>query len=136
SAREWRMSASRRDDGWAKHFVGLSTNAEEVAKFGIDPANMFEFWDWVGGRYSCDSAIGLSLMISIGPDHFRDMLAGFHTIDEHFRTAPIEENVPMLLGLLSVWYRNFLGAQCTAVLPYSQHLRLFPAYLQQLEMES
>jgi glucose-6-phosphate isomerase len=114
----------------------VSTNADEVAKFGIDTDNMFEFWDWVGGRYSYDSAIGLSLMISIGPEHFREMLAGFHTIDEHFRTAPIEENVPILLGLLSVWYRNFLGAQCTAVLPYSQHLRLFPAYLQQLEMES
>ena len=136
TARDWCVNALGSDDAVAKHFVAVSTNAEEVAKFGIDTANMFEFWDWVGGRYSYDSAIGLSLMISIGPDHFREMLAGFHTIDEHFRTAPIEENAPILVGLLSVWYRNFLGAQCTAVLPYSQHLRLFPAYLQQLEMES
>jgi glucose-6-phosphate isomerase len=136
TARDWCVNALGSEDAVAKHFVAVSTNAEEVAKFGIDTANMFEFWDWVGGRYSYDSAIGLSLMISIGPDHFREMLAGFHTIDEHFRTTPIEENVPILLGLLSVWYRNFLGSQCTAVLPYSQHLRLFPAYLQQLEMES
>jgi len=136
TARDWCVNALGSDDAVAKHFVAVSTNAEEVAKFGIDTANMFEFWDWVGGRYSYDSAIGLSLMISIGPDHFRDMLAGFHAIDEHFRTAPVEQNAPMLLGLLSVWYRNFLGAQSTAVLPYSQHLRLFPAYLQQLEMES
>ena len=136
TARDWCVNALGSDAAVAKHFVAVSTNADEVAKFGIDTANMFEFWDWVGGRYSYDSAIGLSLMISIGPDNFRDMLAGFHTIDEHFRTAPIEQNAPMLLGLLSVWYRNFLGAQSTAVLPYSQHLRLFPAYLQQLEMES
>jgi glucose-6-phosphate isomerase len=136
TARDWCVHALGSEDAVAKHFVAVSTNAEEVAKFGIDTDNMFEFWDWVGGRYSYDSAIGLSLMISIGPDNFRDMLAGFHTIDEHFRTTPIEENAPMLLGLLSVWYRNFLGAQSTAVLPYSQHLRLFPAYLQQLEMES
>jgi glucose-6-phosphate isomerase len=136
TARDWCVNALGADEAVAKHFVAVSTNADEVAKFGIDTANMFEFWDWVGGRYSYDSAIGLSLMISIGPDHFREMLAGFHTIDEHFRTAPIEQNAPMLLGLLSVWYRNFLGAQSTAVLPYSQHLRLFPAYLQQLEMES
>jgi len=136
TARDWCVNALGSEDAVAKHFVAVSTNAEEVAKFGIDTDNMFEFWDWVGGRYSYDSAIGLSLMVSIGPDHFRDMLAGFHTIDQHFRTTPIEENAPMLLGLLSVWYRNFLGAQSTAVLPYSQHLRLFPAYLQQLEMES
>ena len=136
TARDWSVKALGSDAAVAKHFVAVSTNAEEVAKFGIDTANMFEFWDWVGGRYSYDSAIGLSLMVLIGADHFREMLAGFHTIDEHFRTAPIEQNAPMLLGLLSVWYRNFLGAQCTAVLPYSQHLRLFPAYLQQLEMES
>ena len=136
TARDWCVNALGSDDAVAKHFVAVSTNADEVAKFGIDTANMFEFWDWVGGRYSYDSAIGLSLMVLIGPDHFREMLAGFHTIDEHFRTAPIEQNAPMLLGLLSVWYRNFLGAQSNAVLPYSQHLRLFPAYLQQLEMES
>jgi glucose-6-phosphate isomerase len=136
TARDWCVNALGSEDAVAKHFVAVSTNAEEVAKFGIDTDNMFEFWDWVGGRYSYDSAIGLSLMISIGSEHFREMLSGFHTIDEHFRTAPIEENAPILLGLLSVWYRNFLGAQCTAVLPYSQHLRLFPAYLQQLEMES
>jgi glucose-6-phosphate isomerase len=136
TARNWCVHALGSDDAVAKHFVAVSTNADEVAKFGIDTANMFEFWDWVGGRYSYDSAIGLSLMIAIGPEHFREMLAGLHTIDEHFRTAPIEQNAPMLLGLLSVWYRNFLGAQSTAVLPYSQHLRLFPAYLQQLEMES
>ena len=136
TARDWCVNALGSEHAVAKHFVAVSTNADEVAKFGIDTANMFEFWDWVGGRYSYDSAIGLSLMVLIGPEHFREMLAGFHTIDEHFRTAPIEQNAPMLLGLLSVWYRNFLGAQSTAVLPYSQHLRLFPAYLQQLEMES
>jgi glucose-6-phosphate isomerase len=136
SARRWIVDRLGSDAAVANHFVAVSTNAEEVAKFGIDTANMFEFWDWVGGRYSYDSAIGLSLMIAIGPDHFRDMLTGFRAVDEHFRTAPIEANAPMLLGLLTVWYRNFLGAQSTAVLPYSQHLRLFPAYLQQLEMES
>ncbi len=120
----------------AKHFVAVSTNAEGVSKFGIDTANMFEFWDWVGGRYSMDSAIGLSTMLAIGPDNFRDMLAGFHEIDEHFRTAPFESNLPVLLGLLSVWYNDFFGAQTVAVLPYEQYLKRFPAYLQQLTMES
>ena len=136
TAREWSVNGLGSDDAVAKHFVAVSTNADEVAKFGIDTANMFEFWDWVGGRYSYDSAIGLSLMVSIGPDHFRDMLAGFHTIDEHFRTAPIEAERADAARSARVWYRNFLGAQSTAVLPYSQHFRLFPAYLQQLEMES
>ena len=116
--------------------MAVSTNAERVAGFGIDPANMFEFWDWVGGRYSFDSAIGLSLMVAIGPGAFREMLAGFHAIDEHFRTAPFERNLPVLLGLLGVWYGNFFGAETTAVLPYSQYLQRFPAYLQQLDMES
>jgi glucose-6-phosphate isomerase len=120
----------------AKHFVAVSTNAEKVADFGIDTANMFGFWDWVGGRYSFTSAIGLSLMVAIGPEHYRDMLDGFHTIDEHFRTAPYEENLPALLGLISVWYVDFFGAQTQAVLPYSQYLSRFPAYLQQLCMES
>jgi glucose-6-phosphate isomerase len=120
----------------AKHFVAVSTNAAEVAKFGIDPANMFEFWDWVGGRYSMDSAIGLSTMIAIGPEHFRAMLDGFHQMDEHFRTAPFERNLPVLMGLLALWYNNFFGAQTTAVLPYEQYLKRFPAYLQQLTMES
>ena len=114
----------------------MSTNAEEVAKFGIDTANMFEFWDWVGGRYSFDSAIGLSLMVAIGPDAFRDMLAGFHAMDAHFKTAPIESNLPMLLGLVGIWYNNFFGAETVAVLPYSQYLAHLPAYFQQLEMES
>jgi glucose-6-phosphate isomerase len=114
----------------------LSTNAEKVTEFGIDPDNMFEFWDWVGGRYSYDSAIGLSLMIAVGPDRFREMLDGFHTVDEHFRTAPAESNVPLLLGLLGVWYGNFHGAQSHAVLPYSHYLSKFTAYLQQLDMES
>jgi glucose-6-phosphate isomerase len=136
TARAWIVDQLGSDDAVARHFVAVSTNATEVEKFGIDTANMFEFWDWVGGRYSVDSAIGLSLMVAIGPDHFRDLLAGFHTLDEHFRTAPLESNAPILLGLLEVWYRNFLAAQSTAVLPYSEHLRLFPAYLQQLEMES
>ena len=120
----------------ARHFVAVSTNAEEVSKFGIDTANMFGFWDWVGGRYSMDSAIGLSTMIAIGPDNFRAMLAGFHAMDEHFRTAPFERNLPVLLGLLTVWYTDFFGAETVAVLPYDQYLKRFPAYLQQLTMES
>ena len=120
----------------AQHFVAVSTNAAEVAKFGIDTANMFEFWDWVGGRYSMDSAIGLSTMLAIGPDHFRAMLDGFHEMDEHFRTAPFARNLPVLMGLLGVWYNNFFGAQTVAVLPYEQYLKRFPAYLQQLTMES
>ncbi len=120
----------------ARHFVAVSTNAEEVSKFGIDTANMFEFWDWVGGRYSMDSAIGLSTMIAIGPENFRAMLAGFHEMDVHFRTAPLERNLPVLLGLLTVWYTDFLGAETIAVLPYDQYLKRFPAYLQQLTMES
>ena len=120
----------------AKHFVAVSTNAAEVTKFGIDTANMFEFWDWVGGRYSMDSAIGLSTMLAIGPDNFRAMLDGFHQMDEHFRTAPFERNLPVLMGLLGVWYNDFFGAQTVAVLPYEQYLKRFPAYLQQLTMES
>ncbi len=136
SARRWSLDALKDEAAVAKHFVAVSTNAEEVAKFGIDTANMFEFWDWVGGRYSYDSAIGLSLMVAIGPDHFRAMLDGFHAMDEHFRTAPLERNLPVLLGLLGVWYNNFLGAQTHAVLPYDQYLWRFSAYLQQLDMES
>jgi glucose-6-phosphate isomerase len=120
----------------AKHFVAVSTNAERVSKFGIDTANMFGFWDWVGGRYSLDSAIGLSLMVAIGPDAFGEMLAGFHAMDVHFRTAPFEANLPVLLGLFTVWYTDFFGAQTQAVLPYAQYLKRFPAYLQQLTMES
>jgi len=120
----------------AKHFVAVSTNAQEVAKFGVDTANMFGFWDWIGGRYSMDSAIGLSTMIAIGADNFRAMLAGFHEMDEHFRTAPFERNLPVLMGLLSVWYNNFFGAQTVGVMPYQQYLKRFPAYLQQLAMES
>ena len=120
----------------AKHFVAVSTNAAEVSKFGIDTANMFGFWDWVGGRYSMDSAIGLSTMLAIGPENFRAMLAGFHQMDEHFRTAPFERNLPVLMGLLAVWYNDFFGAQTVAVLPYEQYLKRFPAYLQQLTMES
>jgi glucose-6-phosphate isomerase len=116
--------------------VAVSTNAAEVAKFGIDTANMFEFWDWVGGRYSYDSAIGLSLMIAIGPEHFRDMLAGFHAMDEHFRTAPFERNLPVLLALLGIWYNNFFGAETVAILPYDHYLDRFSAYLEQLDMES
>ena len=116
--------------------MAVSTNAQEVAKFGIDTANMFGFWDWVGGRYSMDSAIGLSTMLAIGPEHFRAMLNGFHAMDEHFRTAPFERNLPVLMGLLAVWYTNFFGAQTVAVLPYDQYLKRFPAYLQQLAMES
>jgi glucose-6-phosphate isomerase len=137
SAREWLLSGLNHDkSAIARHFVAVSTNAEEVAKFGIDTANMFGFWDWVGGRYSMDSAIGLSTMIAIGPDNFRAMLDGFHEIDEHFRTAPFERNLPVLMGLLAVWYNNFFGAQTVAVLPYEQYLKRFPAYLQQLTMES
>ncbi|MER6960797.1 glucose-6-phosphate isomerase [Streptomyces sp. NPDC000618] len=136
SARTWLLAALADDEAVAKHFVALSTNAEKVADFGIDTVNMFEFWDWVGGRYSYDSAIGLSLMIAIGPDRFREMLDGFHLVDEHFRTAPAESNVPLLLGLLGVWYGNFHDAQSHAVLPYSHYLSKFAAYLQQLDMES
>ncbi|MFJ6853158.1 glucose-6-phosphate isomerase [Streptomyces sp. NPDC091271] len=137
SARDWLLTELRAgQDAVAKHFVALSTNAEKVADFGIDTANMFEFWDWVGGRYSYDSAIGLSLMIAIGPDRFREMLDGFHLVDEHFRTAPAEENAPLLLGLLGIWYGQFFDAQSHAVLPYSHYLSKFTAYLQQLDMES
>ncbi|MGW6919517.1 glucose-6-phosphate isomerase [Kitasatospora sp. NPDC054939] len=137
SAKNWLLTELQADtDAVAKHFVALSTNAEGVADFGIDTANMFEFWDWVGGRYSYDSAIGLSLMIAIGPDAFREMLDGFHLVDEHFRTAPPEQNVPLLLGLLGVWYGAFFDAQAHAVLPYSHYLSKFTAYLQQLDMES
>ncbi len=136
-ARRWLLEGLGGDeDAVAKHFVAVSTNAEKVAAFGIDTANMFGFWDWVGGRYSFTSAIGLSLMVAIGPDRYREMLDGFHTVDEHFRTAPYEENLPALLGLISVWYIDFFGAQTSAVLPYSQYLARFPAYLQQLCMES
>ena len=120
----------------AKHFVAVSTNAQRVAEFGIDPANMFGFWDWVGGRYSMDSAIGLSTMIAIGPEQFRDMLGGFHALDEHFRTAPFAQNLPVLMGLLAVWYGDFFDAQSFGVMPYEQYLERFPAYLQQLTMES
>jgi glucose-6-phosphate isomerase len=136
TAREWLLATLHDEAAVAKHFVAVSTNAEEVAKFGIDTDNMFGFWDWVGGRYSMDSAIGLSTMIAIGPDGFRQMLAGFHAVDEHFRTAPFERNLPVLLGLLTVWYTDFLGAETIAVLPYDQYLKRFPAYLQQLTMES
>ncbi|MCX2922681.1 glucose-6-phosphate isomerase [Streptomyces sp. NEAU-W12] len=136
SARTWLLDALGDQAAVARHFVALSTNAEKVADFGIDTANMFEFWDWVGGRYSYDSAIGLSLMIAIGPDRFREMLDGFRLVDDHFRTAPAESNAPLLLGLLGVWYNNFLGAQSHAVLPYSHYLAKFTAYLQQLDMES
>ncbi|TGN77692.1 glucose-6-phosphate isomerase [Streptomyces bauhiniae] len=136
SARTWLLDALGDDKAVAKHFVALSTNAEKVTGFGIDADNMFEFWDWVGGRYSMDSAIGLSLMIAIGPDRFRELLDGFHTVDEHFRTAPAEENAPLLLGLLGIWYGNFFDAQSHAVLPYSHYLSKFTAYLQQLDMES
>jgi len=120
----------------ARHFVAVSTNAEKVRAFGIDTANMFGFWDWVGGRYSMDSAIGLSLMVAVGPDDFREMLAGFHDMDDHFRTAPLEANLPVLMALLGIWYGNFFGFESHAVLPYSQELNRFPAYLQQLDMES
>ena len=137
SARDWSLRGLGGDaKAVAKHFVAVSTNAEKVAEFGIDTANMFEFWDWVGGRYSMDSAIGLSTMVAIGPDHFRAMLEGFHAVDEHFRSAPFARNLPVLMGLLGVWYNDFFGAQTVAVLPYAQYLKRFPAYLQQLTMES
>jgi glucose-6-phosphate isomerase len=137
TAREWSIAGIGGDKkSVAKHFVAVSTNGAEVAKFGIDTANMFGFWDWVGGRYSMDSAIGLSTMLAIGPDNFRAMLDGFHQMDEHFRTAPFERNMPVLMGLLSLWYNDFFGAQTVAVLPYEQYLKRFPAYLQQLTMES
>ena len=137
TARDWSLKALGGDErAVAKHFVAVSTNAAEVTKFGIDTANMFGFWDWVGGRYSMDSAIGLSTMLAIGPENFRAMLNGFHQMDEHFRTAPFERNLPVLLGLLAVWYNDFFGAQTAAVLPYEQYLKRFPAYLQQLTMES
>ncbi len=136
SARQWCVHALGSEDAVAKHFVAVSTNTQEVEKFGIDTANMFEFWDWVGGRYSYDSAIGLSLMIAIGPQHFYEMLAGFHAMDEHFRTAPFERNMPVLLGLIGIWYNNFFGAQTVAILPYDHYLGRLPNYLQQLDMES
>jgi glucose-6-phosphate isomerase len=137
SARDWSLRAFGGDArAVARHFVAVSTNAAKVSEFGIDTANMFGFWDWVGGRYSMDSAIGLSTMLAIGPEHFRAMLDGFHRMDEHFRTAPFEKNLPVLMGLLTVWYTNFFGAQTVAVLPYEQYLKRFPAYLQQLTMES
>jgi glucose-6-phosphate isomerase len=137
TARDWSMGGLGGDEkSVARHFVAVSTNAAEVEKFGIDTANMFGFWDWVGGRYSMDSAIGLSTMLAIGPDNFRAMLNGFHQMDEHFRTAPFEKNLPVLMGLLGIWYNDFFGAQTVAVLPYEQYLKRFPAYLQQLTMES
>jgi glucose-6-phosphate isomerase len=136
TAREWALKSLGDEKAVAKHFVAISTNAKEVEKFGIDTANMFGFWDWVGGRYSMDSAIGLSTMIAIGPKHFREMLDGFHAMDVHFRTTPIEKNLPALLGLLTIWYTEFFDAQTQAVLPYEQYLKRFPAYLQQLTMES
>jgi glucose-6-phosphate isomerase len=136
TARDWALASLKDNAAVARHFVAVSTNAEEVAKFGIDTANMFGFWDWVGGRYSMDSAIGLSTMIAIGPEHFQAMLDGFHQMDEHFRTAPFASNLPVLMGLLGLWYNNFFDAQTVAVLPYEQYLKRFPAYLQQLTMES
>ncbi|HEY5042805.1 MAG TPA: glucose-6-phosphate isomerase, partial [Verrucomicrobiae bacterium] len=137
SARDWLLAGLGGEaKAVAKHFVAVSTNAEKVSAFGIDTANMFGFWDWVGGRYSMDSAIGLSTMLAVGPENFRALLAGFHAMDEHFRTAPFEKNLPVLMGLLSVWNNDFLGAQTVAVLPYEQYLKRFPAYLQQLTMES
>jgi glucose-6-phosphate isomerase len=137
SARNWSLKGFGGDEkSVARHFVAVSTNAQEVTKFGIDTANMFGFWDWVGGRYSMDSAIGISTMLAIGPDNFRAMLGGFHEMDEHFQTAPFERNLPVLMGLLAIWYNNFFGAQTVAVLPYEQYLKWFPAYLQQLTMES
>jgi glucose-6-phosphate isomerase len=136
SARVWSLAKLKEHAAVARHFVAVSTNAAEVSKFGIDTANMFGFWDWVGGRYSMDSAIGLSTMIAIGPESYRVMLAGFHEMDEHFRTTPFEKNLPMLMGMLAVWYNNFFDAQTIAVLPYDQYLKRFPAYLQQLTMES
>jgi glucose-6-phosphate isomerase len=136
TARAWALRALQDEAAISRHFVAVSTNEAEVRKFGIDPANMFAFWDWVGGRYSMDSAIGLSTMVAIGPQHFREMLAGFHAMDEHFRTAPLERNIPVLMGLLAIWYADFFGAQTVGVMPYSQYLKRFPAYLQQLTMES
>ncbi|WP_263351166.1 glucose-6-phosphate isomerase [Acidicapsa acidisoli] len=136
TARVWSLAKLHEHAAVAKHFVAVSTNAAEVSKFGIDTANMFGFWDWVGGRYSMDSAIGLSTMVAIGPDNFRSLLAGFHEMDEHFRTAPFEKNLPALMGFLAIWYNNFFDAQTVAVLPYDQYLKRFPAYLQQLTMES
>jgi glucose-6-phosphate isomerase len=136
TAREWLVGRLGTEDAVSRHFVAVSTNAKAVSAFGIDTANMFEFWDWVGGRYSVDSAIGLSLMVAIGPSAFRHMLAGFHTIDQHFRTTPFDRNLPVLLGLIGVWYINFLNAETLAVLPYNQYLSRLPAYLQQLDMES
>ncbi len=136
TARAWTLSSLHDESAIAKHFVAVSTNAAEVSKFGIDTDNMFGFWDWVGGRYSMDSAIGLSTMLAVGPAAFRELLAGFHEIDEHFRTAPLERNLPALMGLLSVWYGDFFDAQTVGVMPYSQYLKRFPAYLQQLTMES
>jgi glucose-6-phosphate isomerase len=136
SARDWVVSSLGSEDAVARHFVAVSTNAERVARFGIDTANMFEFWDWVGGRYSMDSAIGLSTMVALGPEGFGEMLAGFHEMDEHFRTAPLERNLPVLMGLLALWYRDFFGLQSYGVMPYEQYLKRFPAYLQQLTMES
>jgi glucose-6-phosphate isomerase len=136
AARDWSLKKLKDPAAVAKHFVAVSTNTEEVTKFGIDTANMFEFWDWVGGRYSMDSAIGLSTMIAIGPENFHSLLDGFHEMDEHFRTAPFERNLPVLMGLLGIWYNNFFDTQTVAVLPYEQYLKRFPAYLQQLTMES
>jgi glucose-6-phosphate isomerase len=136
TARDWFLASGAPESAIAKHFVAISTNDKEVAKFGIDTANMFGFWDWVGGRYSMDSAIGLSTMIAIGPQNFRDMLAGFHAMDVHYRSTPLEQNLPALLGLLTVWYTEFFDAQTVAILPYDQYLKRFPAYLQQLTMES
>jgi glucose-6-phosphate isomerase len=136
SARDWVVGELGSEDAIAKHFVAVSTNAERVSEFGIDTANMFGFWDWVGGRYSMDSAIGLSTMVAIGPEHFAEMLAGFHEMDEHFRTAPLARSLPALMGLLAVWYGDFFGAQTSGVMPYEQYLKRFPAYLQQLTMES
>ena len=136
TAREWALQALGEESAIAKHFVAVSTNAQEVSKFGIDTSNMFGFWDWVGGRYSMDSAIGLSTMLAIGPEAFRELLAGFHELDEHFRTSPLERNLPALMGVLAVWYGNFFDAQTVGVMPYSQYLKRFPAYLQQLTMES
>jgi len=136
TARKWIVAALKSDAAVAKHFVAVSTNAAEVAKFGIDTANMFGFWDWVGGRYSMDSAIGLSTMVAVGPKHYEEMLAGFRALDDHFCTAPLEKNLPVLMGLLTVWYNNFFGAQTVGIMPYADNLRRFPAYLQQLQMES
>ena len=136
TARKWIVDSLKSEAAVAKHFVAVSTNEAGVAKFGIDTANMFGFWDWVGGRYSMDSAIGLSTMLAIGPANFGEMLAGFHDMDEHFRTAPLEKNLPVLMGLLTVWYNKFSGTQTIGIMPYSDNMKRFPAYLQQLQMES